>query len=105
MDQFLAKFAGGRVERVVGQGLGGHAALLVQLGGTCFVLTQGEPPTKRNGDHIAFVMSKAEQLACADKLKAHGLECQFARGDSALYFTDYDNHTFELDAEGGGVAG
>lgn len=83
----------------------GDHGILVRLGGTCFVLMQGEPPAQRNGDHIAFAMSKAEQLICVDKLKALDLECQFARGDSALYFTDYDNHVFELDTEGGGVAG
>ena len=79
-----------------------HASL-VQLGGTCFVLSQGEPPLKCNGDHIALTVSKAEQMVCAAKVKSLGLECQFARGGTALYFTDFDNHVFELDAEGGGV--
>ena len=92
------------VKPVEDDGGGGHG-VLVQLGGTCFVLTKGAPPARCNGDHIAFVMSKAEQLVCAERLKLLRLECQFARGDSALYFTDYDNHVFELDAEGGGVTG
>jgi catechol 2,3-dioxygenase-like lactoylglutathione lyase family enzyme len=87
-----------------GQDDGGHGSLL-QLGGTCFVLVQGEPPASCNGDHIALAVGKAEQLICANKLKMLGLEYQFARGGSALYFTDYDNHVFELDAEGGGVKG
>jgi catechol 2,3-dioxygenase-like lactoylglutathione lyase family enzyme len=81
----------------------GHHASLVQLGGTCFVLSQGEPPMKCNGDHIALTVSKAEQLICEARLKSLGIECQFARGGTALYFTDFDNHVFELDAEGGGV--
>jgi catechol 2,3-dioxygenase-like lactoylglutathione lyase family enzyme len=81
----------------------GHHSTLVQLGGTCFVLSQGEPPMKCNGDHFALSVSKAEQLICAAKVKSFGLECQFARGGTALYFTDYDNHVFELDSEGGGV--
>lgn len=79
-------------------GDGGHDTL-VRLGGTCFVLVQGEPPAARNGDHIAFAVGKDEQLACAQRLQALGLESQFARGDTALYFTDYDNHVFELDTE------
>lgn len=69
----------------------------VRLGGVCLVLVRGTPPATRNGDHLAFAVSKAEQLACAERLRAAGIECLMARGDSALYFDDYDNHVFELD--------
>jgi hypothetical protein len=51
----------------------------------------------RNGEHIAFAMDKAEQRACAARLHALGIDHQLARHDTALYFADYDNHTFELD--------
>jgi len=70
---------------------------VVRLGGVCLVLVCGAPPAARNGDHVAFAVSKAEQLACAARLRAAGIECLMARGDTALYFDDYDNHVFELD--------
>jgi hypothetical protein len=77
-------------------GQGDHDTL-VWLGGVCLVLVRGTPPATRNGDHLAFAVSKAEQLACAERLRAAGIECLMARGDSALYFDDYDNHVFGLD--------
>lgn len=89
---FADVFADARVT----PGAGDHDTL-VHLAGTCFVLVQGEPPATRNGDHIAFAMDKAEQLACAARLQALGIDYQLARHDTALYFADYDNHTFELD--------
>lgn len=80
----------------------GDRDALVWLGGVCLVLVRGIPPAARNGDHIAFVVGKAEQLACAERLRTAGIECLMARGDSALYFDDYDNHVFELDVVEGG---
>jgi hypothetical protein len=74
-----------------------HRETHIRLGGTWFVLVKGHGPESRNGDHIAFGVSKAEQLACTEKLTAHGVEYQMAREDTALYFTDYDNHVFELE--------
>lgn len=82
-------------------GTGEHDTL-VWLGGVCLVLVCGTPPETRNGDHIAFTVDKTEFAACAERLRAAGIACLMARGDSALYFDDYDNHVFELDvAEGG----
>jgi catechol 2,3-dioxygenase-like lactoylglutathione lyase family enzyme len=77
-------------------GEGGHDTL-VRLGGVCLVLVRGTPPATRNGDHIAFAVDQAEFARCAERLRAAGIECLMARGDSALYFDDYDNHVFELD--------
>lgn len=74
----------------------------VWLGGACLVLVRGTPPSTRNGDHIAFAVDKAEQLACAARLRAMDIEYLMARGDSALYFDDYDNHVFELDVVAAG---
>ncbi|MBD8872670.1 VOC family protein [Rhodanobacter sp. DHB23] len=85
----------------VQSGEGDHDTL-IWLGGVCLVLARGEPPATRNGDHIAFAVSKVEQLACAERLREAGIECLMARGDSALYFDDYDNHVFELDVIEGG---
>ena len=94
---FAQVFDDARVE----SGEGDHDTL-VWLGGVCLVLVCGTPPAARNGDHIAFAVDKAEQLACAERLRAAGVECLMARGDSALYFDDYDNHVFELEVTGGG---
>lgn len=93
---FAQVFDDARVE----QGGDGHDTR-VWLGGVCLVLVRGAPPATRNGDHIAFAVDKAGFVACAERLRAAGIACLMARGDSALYFDDYDNHVFELDvAEG-----
>jgi len=74
-----------------------HPEVVVELAGLEFVLIKGHGPASRNGDHIAFKVSKAEQLACAARLDSLALDYQMARNDSALYFSDYDNHVFELE--------
>ncbi|WP_114239529.1 hypothetical protein [Dyella sp. C9] len=74
-----------------------HPEVIVQLAGLEFALIRGQGPAARNGDHIAFAVSKAEQLACASRLDALALDYQMARQDTALYFSDYDNHVFELE--------
>ena len=75
----------------------GHDETFVRLGRTWFVLVQASVERPRTGDHVAFSISKAALLACAEKLKAMNHEFMLARGDTALYFFDYDNHVFELD--------
>lgn len=74
-----------------------HPEAIVELAGLEFALIRGSGPASRNGDHIAFKVSKAEQLACAARLDGLALDYQMARHDTALYFSDYDNHVFELD--------
>ena len=74
-----------------------HPEVIVKLAGLEFALIRGHGPAARNGDHIAFAVSKAEQLACASRLEGLALDYQMARNDTALYFSDYDNHVFELD--------
>ncbi len=54
----------------------------------------------RTGDHIAFCATPEIIEATAAKLQAMGREFIRARADRALYFFDYDDHVFELDAEG-----
>lgn len=93
---FAQVFEDARVEHGDDDADGDHDTL-VRLGGVCLVLVRGAPPATRNGDHVAFAVDKAEQLACAERLRAAGVEYLMARGDSALYFDDYDNHVFELD--------
>ena len=71
-----------------------------KFGGVWFVLRQGEGPPMRNGDHIAFEVSHDELRHFAGMLATSDVEHFMAREDSALYFMDYDNHVFELDAGG-----
>ncbi len=74
-----------------------HPEVIMALAGTEFALIRGHGPSSRNGDHIAFRVSKQEQLACAARLDSLALDYQMAREDTALYFSDYDNHVFELE--------
>jgi catechol 2,3-dioxygenase-like lactoylglutathione lyase family enzyme len=75
----------------------GHDETFARLGRTWFALVQASVERPRTGDHVAFSVSKATLLTCAEKLKAMNHEFMLARGDTALYFYDYDNHIFELD--------
>jgi len=78
-----------------------HPEVIMMLAGLEFALIRGQGPAARNGDHIAFAVSKQEQLACARRMDELALDYQMARHDTALYFSDYDNHVFELEvAEG-----
>ncbi|GFZ90596.1 VOC family protein [Dyella caseinilytica] len=78
----------------------GHPQSFAKLGGVWFLLRQGDGPSGRNGDRIALEVSHDDLRACADKLATFDVEHFMARQDSALYFMDYDNHVFELDASG-----
>ncbi len=75
----------------------GHVETRVRIGNTWLVLVEGQGPASRNGDHVAFAVSKEEQLACARRLDELAVDYMMAREDSALYFSDYDNHVIELD--------
>ncbi|GLQ51526.1 VOC family protein [Dyella flava] len=78
----------------------GHPQSFAKLGDIWFVLRQGDGPATRNGDHIALEVSRDQLRDCANKLAAFDVEHFMAREDTALYFMDYDNHVFELDAGG-----
>jgi catechol 2,3-dioxygenase-like lactoylglutathione lyase family enzyme len=91
---FKELFDARRVSRTDSEG---HDETFVRLGRTWFVLVQASVDRPRTGDHVAFSVSKATLLACAEKLEAMNHEFMLARADTALYFFDYDNHVFELD--------
>lgn len=74
-----------------------HPEVILALAGLEFALIRGQGPASRNGDHIAFAVTKQEQLDCARRMDTLALDYQMAREDSALYFSDYDNHVFELE--------
>lgn len=76
----------------------GHDEVSVPLAGIPFVLVAADIERPLTGDHIAFSTSPERMRAIAAKLKAMGRDHQFARADTALYFQDFDNHVFEIDA-------
>ena len=77
----------------------GHLETFVNLGGVRLVLVGAPVQRARTGDHIAFRATPEVLEATAAKLQAMGREFIRARADKALYFFDYDDHVFELDAE------
>jgi hypothetical protein len=81
-----------------------HPEVILALAGLEFALIRGQGPASRNGDHIAFAVSKEEQLECARRMDALAVDYQMARHDTALYFSDYDNHVFKLDVVGESVS-
>ena len=76
----------------------GHLETFVRLGGVWIVLVGAPVERTRTGDHIAFRASAEILEATAARLEAMGREFIRARSDRALYFFDYDDHVFELDA-------
>lgn len=74
-----------------------HPEVILSLAGLEFALIRGQGPASRNGDHIAFAVTKQEQLDCARRMDTLAVDYQMARDDTALYFSDYDNHVFELE--------
>ena len=75
----------------------GHLETFLRLGGTWFALVGAPAERTRTGDHIAFHASPETLEATAAKLGAMGREFIRARGNTSLYFFDYDDHVFELD--------
>ena len=76
----------------------GHRETFVRLGGIWIVLVAAPVERARTGDHIAFQATPEILEATAAKLQTMGREFIRARGNSSLYFFDYDDHVFELDA-------
>jgi catechol 2,3-dioxygenase-like lactoylglutathione lyase family enzyme len=77
----------------------GHLETFVRLGGIWIVLVGAHVQRARTGDHIAFRATPEILEATVAKLEAMGREFIRARSNRALYFFDYDDHVFELDAE------
>ena len=84
----------------------GHDETFIRLGRIWFHLAPAKIQPQRTGDHIAFHVSQEGLQATLKKLQELQMEYILARGDTALYFFDYDNHVFELDTIGmAGVSG
>lgn len=78
----------------------GRDEVHVRMGNTWFVLAQADVERPLLGDHIAFNVRADELPRYAERLRKLGRSYQMARQDTALYFTDYDNHVFELECVG-----
>lgn len=78
----------------------GHSETYVRLGETWVVLPEAPVERPLLGDHIAFSVSREQLGHFAGKLAEIGHAYQMARNDTALYFTDFDNHVFELECVG-----
>ncbi|MDI9237862.1 FosX/FosE/FosI family fosfomycin resistance hydrolase [Lysobacter sp. LF1] len=71
------------------------------LGDVWLAAMEGEPPSIRSYQHVAFHVSADELPGYETRLKALGVEFRSARtrveGEGqSLYFHDFDNHLFEL---------
>jgi hypothetical protein len=78
----------------------GHHESLVQLGDSWFVLAKADVERTLTGDDVAFLVSPATLAEVAGKRAAIGHEYQLTRSGTALYFSGFDNHVFELDTVG-----
>lgn len=77
----------------------GHLETFVRLAGIWIVLVGAPAQRARTGDHVAFRATPEILEATVAKLQTMGREFIRARSNKALYFFDYDDHVFELDAE------
>ena len=73
------------------------------LGDTWLAAMEGEPPTERSYQHVAFAVSEDDLPVYQARLQALGVEIRPPRsrvdGEGlSLYFYDFDNHLFELHA-------
>jgi catechol 2,3-dioxygenase-like lactoylglutathione lyase family enzyme len=93
---FRDLFSARVLERVDAEG---HLETFVRLGGVWIVLVGAPVERSRTGDHIAFRATPEILEATAARLEAMGREFIRARSNRALYFFDYDDHVFELDAD------
>lgn len=71
------------------------------LGGTWLAAMEGEPPSERTYQHVAFAVDDADLPMYQARLQALGVEVRPPRsrvdGEGlSLYFYDFDSHLFEL---------
>jgi fosfomycin resistance protein FosX len=71
------------------------------VGDTWIAVMEGEPPSERSYNHIAFKVSDSEFDEYVSRIKQLGLEVKPGRNRvdgefQSIYFYDYDNYLFEL---------
>jgi catechol 2,3-dioxygenase-like lactoylglutathione lyase family enzyme len=73
------------------------------LGGVWVAAMEGDPPSERSYQHVAFKVDETDLPTYQDRLQALGVEVKPPRSrvegeGMSLYFYDFDNHLFELHA-------
>lgn len=71
------------------------------LGGVWVAAMEGDPPTEKSYQHVAFKISASDLPEYQTRLKKLGVEMKPPRSridgeGESLYFYDFDNHLFEL---------
>ena len=71
------------------------------VGGVWLAVMEGEPPTERSYQHVAFAVEEADLPTYETRLEKLGAEIRPPRSrvdgeGQSLYFYDFDNHLFEL---------
>ena len=71
------------------------------INGIWIAVMEGDPPSEKTYNHIAFKVSEADLRKYSARIRALGIEVREDRDRLAgeghsLYFYDYDNHLFEL---------
>ncbi len=71
------------------------------LGDAWLAIMEGEPPSERSYQHVAFSVEETDLPRYRKKLEALGVDIRPSRprieGEGqSLYFHDFDNHLFEL---------
>lgn len=71
------------------------------LGGVWLVAMEGNPPSERSYQHLAFKVSEAALPEFEKRLRRIGVEIRPPRSrvsgeGESLYFYDFDNHLYEL---------
>lgn len=80
----------------------GPPEVSVHMRGLTMVLVKGEPPSQRTDSHVAFAVQASDLASHKAKLAQLGIEAIEPRQGPpgrALYFVDYDNYLYELNAE------
>lgn len=78
----------------------GHDEIYLRVGGAWFALVAAEVDRPLMCDHVTFHTTAEHMQVIAGKLKQMSHAYQMARSGTALYFTDFDNHVFEINSTG-----
>lgn len=71
------------------------------LGGVWLAAMEGDPPSEKSYQHVAFMVSESDLPMHQANLQSLGVEFRPPRSridaeGQSLYFYDFDNHLFEL---------
>jgi fosfomycin resistance protein FosX len=75
--------------------------MFLDIGGVWIAIMEGNRPSARSYDHVAFKIDEADFEACLARVRQSGVEVREPRprveGEGrSIYFYDFDDHLFEL---------